>query len=285
MKKYKHLILKIALILISFFVISLLPLRTSGTIFVMKDKANDDYGGGRIEYPTYISEKNLFDMRMFTVKDEGDYYSFDVKMENVLHDDNEKNGFAELLLDIYISLDDIGLNVPLSYGAAVNMDEASPWKYHLRITPRSGYLEYIKDVATIDSERIDCEVSLNGKTISILVPKEYIEGDLADGKYYVFSAGHDIFGPDEYRRVLKDESEYEFSGGIVSLQQPNVIDTLNRTQEKQLSYFMPPYYATVFPVYQLSYQKYILKEYLYIIVALGSLLILFFELKKWKKSE
>lgn len=284
MEKYKSLIFKIMLLVAMIVTITILPMRTANTLFTIKDSKGDDNGGGNIQYPLYLKEySGLFDLREFKVKEDNEFYTFKVKLSELNNDFDGDNGFSNVLIDIYISTDSNGLTIPYSYGPAVSFDSQNPWKYRLRISPNQGYFEYISDFSTLKIEKIDCEVDVRGKSVLMKVKKSLIDEDLRKAKYYIFSAGYDILGPNEYRQVLKDDSEYEFSGGIVSMYQPNIIDTFNRTQDKMLNFFMPPNYATVYPVYAIGIQKYLLKEYLYIMVFALGVIILNLELKKIKK--
>lgn len=285
MKKYNSLILKTIFLITMIITIAILPIRTANTLFVMKDSKGDDNGAGNIQYPLYLKEySGLFDLREFKVKEDDEFYTFNVRLSELNNDFDGENGFSNVLIDIYISTDSIGLTVPYSYGSAVTFDSQNPWKYRLRISPNQGYFEYISDFSSLKVEKIECEVNVKGKSVSIKVEKDLIEEDLRKAKYYVFSAGYDILGPNEYRQVLKDESEFEFSGGIVSMYQPNVIDTFNKTQDKMLDFFMPPNYATVYPIYAVGIQKYLLKEYLYIMVFVLGAIILNLEFKKQKNK-
>lgn len=284
MEKYKSLIFKIMLLVAMIVTITILPMRTANTLFTIKDSKGDDNGGGNIQYPLYLKEySGLFDLREFKVKEDNEFYTFKVKLSELNNDFDGDNGFSNVLIDIYISTDSNGLTIPYSYGPAVSFDSQNPWKYRLRISPNQGYFEYISDFSTLKIEKIDCEVDVRGKSVLMKVKKSLIDEDLRKAKYYIFSAGYDILGPNEYRQVLKDDSEYEFSGGIVSMYQPNIIDTFNRTQDKMLNFFMPPNYATVYPVYAIGIQKYLLKEYLYIMVFALGVIILNLELKKIRK--
>lgn len=284
MEKYKSLIFKIMLLVAMIVTITILPMRTANTLFTIKDSKGDDNGGGNIQYPLYLKEySGLFDLREFKVKEDNEFYTFKVKLSELNNDFDGDNGFSNVLIDIYISTDSNGLTIPYSYGPAVSFDGQNPWKYRLRISPNQGYFEYISDFSTLKIEKIDCEVDVRGKSVLMKVKKSLIDEDLRKAKYYIFSAGYDVLGPNEYRQVLKDDSEYEFSGGIVSMYQPNIIDTFNRTQDKMLNFFMPPNYATVYPVYAIGIQKYLLKEYLYIMVFALGVIILNLELKKIRK--
>lgn len=284
MKKNKSLIFKILFIISLIIVTLILPLRTKSDIFLITDKKGDDYGDGNIKYPTYLKDySNIFDLREFKIKDKGEFYDFNIKMTNIVEDAIQKNGFSHLLLDIFINADDSGMIIPLEYGPVVTFDTSSPWKYHIRISPTESYFEYFEDMSKLKTTKIDCNVIINNNILSMEVPKEYILEDLKLAKYYIFSAGHDLFGPNEYRIVGKDEAMYQFYGGIDSLQQPNIIDTFNQKQEKLLAFFIPPNYVEIYPVYMIGIQKYLIKEYVYIFITGLSLILLYGEYKKCKK--
>lgn len=281
MKKNKSLFFKTLFIISLIIITIILPIRTKSDVFLIRDKKGDDYGDGNIKYPTYLKDySNIFDLREFRIKDNEEFYNFNVKMTNIINDSNDEKSFSHLLVDIFISVDDSGLIIPLNYGSVVTFDKTSPWKYHVRISPTESYFEYFEDMATLKTNKIECDVSVDKNTLTLDIPKEYILEDLKSAKYYIFSAGHDLFGPDEYRMVVKDESEYQFYGGIDSMQQPNIIDTFNQKQEKLLAFFIPPNYAEIYPVYMIGVQKYILKEYIYMLIILIGSTLLYHEYKK-----
>ena len=233
----------------------------------MKDKKYDDYGSGKIVYPTKLGdEKGLFDIVEFSVKNNKSEYLFEYELANINNNYSNANGFSNILIDTYISVDKTGLLNTYDYGAAITFNENYPWKYHLRITPEEHYVEKVTDLANRITEKIDSDLILEGKVIKVLIKKESISENLKKSKYYVFTGGYDILGSDNYREVVKDEDEWNFSGGIDSLYQPNVLDVVNPVQEQMLLYFMPPTYAILSPVYNQLHEALIKKEYIYILI-------------------
>lgn len=244
-------------------------LRYGNTVFSMNDKKNDDYGYGNIKYPTNLSDKSgLFDITKFEVESNKETVTFKYTIAEMDNYYNNTNGFSHLLLDTYISVNEEGLLTTLEYGAAITFNEDYPWMYHIRITPEEYYIEKIVDVEHKISERIECDLEVLENNIYISTSKENINENLKDSKYYVFSGGYDVLGSDKYRVVGADENEWYFSGGIDSLYQPNVIDIVTPVQKSILTYFMPPTYAVLSPVYNQVHQMLFRKELLYVLTIL-----------------
>lgn len=257
----------------SLFCINQAPLRHGNVVFSMTDKKGDDNGAGKINYPTIMKDENgLFDITKFEVKKDKNNIEFTYELANINNQYNNSNGFSNVLIDTYINVSDEGLNTTIEYGAAVTFNEEYPWIYHIRITPEEYYIEKVIDIINKETERIECEFQLNDTKLTIKTDSENIEEDLKKSKYYVFTGGYDIFGSDNYRKVVSDEDEWNFHGGIDSLYQPNVIDVVSPIQKNMLVYFMPPMYAVLSPVYNQAHQILFRKEILYLLaLILGAL--------------
>lgn len=267
MKKVKRSVLITTL----FLIISLVftynsSLRFGSTIFTMNDEKNDDFGAGDIKYPLNMKEKHgIFDLTRFSVKNTKDDISFEYYLNNIDNEYNNKNGFSNVLIDTYISVGEDGLLTTLEYGAAITFNENYPWTYHIKITPEEYYIEKVTDKLSRETERIDSKLEVIENKIKLNVPKEQIKGDLKKSKYYVFTGGYDIFGSDKYRRVIGEEDEWDFYGGIKSLYQPNILDVVSPIQKRMLSYFVPPVYAVLSPIYNQTHQLIFKKELVYLL--------------------
>lgn len=241
-------------------------LRFGHTVFTMNDAKNDDYGAGNIKYPLNMNEKQgLFDLTRFSVKNVKDEISFEYQLSTIDNEFENQNGFSNVLIDTYISVDNEGLLTTLEYGAAITFNENYPWTYHIRITPDEYYIEKVVDKITRETERIDCTVDVIENKIKLNVNKDDIKENLKKSKYYVFTGGYDIFGSDNYRRVVNEEDEWDFYGGIKSVYQPNVLDVVSPIQERMLSYFVPPVFAVLSPVYNQTHQLLFKKELVYLL--------------------
>lgn len=263
MKKFKrNLFISIAILAIILFAFLKLPLRSMNTIINVTDEKYDDYGAGSIKYPTDLkNQKGLYDITNFKLDKKDNSLEFKYTMSNLTNSDKGKNGFSNVLIDTYISTDSTGLTSTLEYGAVVRFNSEYPWKYHIRITPDNYTIEKLTNEQTRETEKIEGDVKVSGDTIILTIDSENIAENLIDAKYYVFTGGYDVFGDDYYRTVQDKEDTYKFSGGISSLYQPNVIDVVSPVQKDMLKNFMPPSYATLSPVCNQSYQKYIFQEY------------------------
>lgn len=262
------------------------PLRYGNIVFSMNDKKYDDNGAGKIQYPKNLSdEKGLFDITNFTVKSTKEDILFEYNLSDINNKYNNKNGFSNVLVDTYISVSDKGMFAPIEYGAAVSFNESYPWTYHIKITPESYYMERIIDAPKRVTEKIDVKLEVKGTKLIIKTNKNNIKEDLKRSKYYVFTGGYDIFGSDGYRRVVMKESEWDFYGGIESLYQPNVIDIVSPLQSRMLTYFMPPIYSVLSPVFNQTHQLIFRKELLYLLTLIFFAFKYFSIYKKYKSCK
>lgn len=268
MKKiYKSIILTTLTLIVCLIFTHNSSLRLGNTIFNMNDKKYDDNGAGKIQYPTNLKDnEGIFDIVNFKVKKEKDEFSFEYRLSNIINNYNNTNGFSNVLIDTYISVGKDGLLTTFDYGAAVNFNEDYPWTYHIRITPEEYYIEKLVDKVNRVTERLECNLDVDGKTIKLTTSKSNIGEDLKKSKYYVFTGGYDIFGSDNYRRVVDDENEWDFYGGIKSVYQPNILDVVSPIQERMLVYFMPPMYAILSPVYNQAHQLIFKEEIVYLLI-------------------
>lgn len=261
------------------------PLRHGDVVFSMTDKKGDDNGAGKVKYPDGLqNQSGLFDITKFEVKQSNKTTEFIYNLANINNEYENKNGFSHVLIDTYINVSDEGLNTTLEYGAAVTFNENYPWLYHIRITPEKYYIEKITNTTTREVESIDCEITLEGKTIIIKTDSKNINENLKLAKYYVFTGGYDIFGSDNYRRIVSEENEWNFYGGIDSLYQPNILDVVSPVQKNMLVYFMPPMYAILSPVFNQTHQLLFKKETLYVL-AIMLFGIKYFSLYRQYKKE
>lgn len=239
-------------------------LRFGNEVFTMNDARDDDFGAGNIQYPLNIShKKGIFDLTKFTVKNNKDKTSFEYILGDINNEYNGKNGFSNVLIDTYISTGEDGLLTTLEYGAAITFNENYPWTYHIRITPDEYYIEKLIDKVERQTERLDCNLDVIHNKITLTIAKNDLKENLKNSKYYVFTGGYDIFGADNFRRILDEEDEWDFYGGIKSLYQPNILDVVSPIQERMLAYFVPPVYATLSPIYNQTHQLIFKKELVY----------------------
>lgn len=266
MKKLRNSsIITTLLLIISLFFIHNSSLRLFNTVFVMNDAKNDDYGAGNVKYPLNMKNKQgLFDLTKFSVKKTNKEISFEYILGDINNEFENKNGFSNVLIDTYISTGEDGLLTTLEYGASITFNEDYPWVYHIRITPEESYIEKLTDKVNRETEVIESKLEVVENKIKLIVNKDEIKENLKESKYYVFTGGYDIFGSDNYRRIIDEEDEWDFYGGIKSLYQPNILDVVSPIQERMLSYFVPPVYAVLSPIYNQAHQLVFKKELVYL---------------------
>lgn len=226
-----------------------------------------DFGYVILPAPKSINKEGVLDINSFKVSNKKDTIEFQYTMRSIDNKYDSENGFSHLLIDTYISVDDKGLLSTIEYGSAISFDEENPWKYHIRITPKDYYIEKLVDINNRKTKKLkDVSLEIKGNKIKLSVPQSSLQENLKKAKYYVFTGGFDVFGPDNYRRVLDEGENWYFSGGIKSLYQPNVIDVVSPIQKEMLVYFMPPQYSVLTPVFNQLHQRIFTKEILYITI-------------------
>lgn len=216
-------------------------------IYYQTDPIGDDYGPGRYTYPThpgFSPHDGLFDLWAFRVSADDSWVYFDLVFGALTNPWKAPEGFFHQLVDIYIDTkDNNGRTETLAKGANVAFSEG--WEICLKVRPfgRWALIALEKGYASaawlVSQEKTDLPLPVSPSkeslvkatrvgqtnTIRIQVPKGYIGQPVSSWRYYVLIGGFDVFGPDFYRVVQQEGSEWHFGGAEGDLA-PNVIDVL-----------------------------------------------------------
>jgi len=200
-------------------------------LFEMADRSGDDFGAGKITYPThqaFAPYRDLFDLTHFKVTKEGEYLFFDLSFSQITNPWKAPEGFFHQHVLIFINTGSEGIN----YYAPLLMSLKKPYRYVIRVAPWSLSSLRFSDNETIIPIRAE---TLNQRTIRVYLPLNIINASYNDWEYAVLVGAYDPFGLDLFREVAPKNSAWEFGGE----QKWPFIDILapsfgNRRQEQQL---------------------------------------------------
>jgi len=219
---------------------ALWPTAAAGTVlFTMEDRAGDDWGPGDLKYPLHqVFEPGLFDLRRVHVWHDDRNLYFDVSFALVTNPWNAPEGFFHQLIDIYIDAEPGGYTEPAAEGPGVRFSPDAGWEYRLRIQPWTG--SRWLDARSYPAKAYPVEVSVlpDGKTIRGEVPLKVTGPPSRSWRYYVLVGGFDTFGPDNYRAVESEPTQWSF-GSASAARGVRVVDILDagvgkRSQKAQL---------------------------------------------------
>lgn len=220
------------------------------TVLDIADPIGDDHGPGTYLYPThrqFAPQQGLLDIERFVVEGTESEMRYRVTFGAVTNPWKGPFGFSHQLMQIYIDHKPGGERRPLYPGANVVFSPKAPWDTLVKVTGWGVYL--LRDSSQRPEkpkpyERAKVQVLPDGKTIEVILPMdEWMTLDtLMDSSFYLLVGGQDGFGPDNFRVVKKQVSEWYFGGGDVNGFSPNVIDLVTppgRSQQKILSSYDP----------------------------------------------
>lgn len=211
------------------------------SILDMEDPIGDDHGPGTYLYPTHAQfapHEGLLDIEHFRVDALGEHIRFQITFGAITNPWKAPEGFSHQLIQIYIDHEPGGETRPFFPGANVVFSPKAPWDTMLKVTGYGSYLFHATDKRIDEPEPYKAsrvQVLSDNKTIEITIPMgRWIGWDaLMDASFYLLVGSQDGFGPDNYRAVKKDVSEWYFSGGDDSGYCPNVIDILTPKGKSQ----------------------------------------------------
>ncbi len=231
-------------------------------VFQMEDPRGDDYGPGTYTYPQntmFQPYEGLFDLLEFTVFYDHSNVYFDLKFAEVTNPLDAPEGFGNVLMDIYMHTGSTeGTTSTFRDGANIRFSSDYPWQYYVRAGPwrMSSFYAFTDDPKGQGlPDAVSAFLLPDEKTIRIVVDGDVLENPNEEWKYYVLIGAQDGYGPDEYKLVQLEASQWEFGGAEAPAIAPRVIDLLApetgpHTQEKMLSSYdvesSSP--ATIYPV-------------------------------------
>jgi len=200
--------------------------------FSMEDKSGDDYGPGIYKYPTdasFAPYKDILDLRKYMVGESADEVVFKLVFGKLTNPWNAPLGFSMPIINIYLATDPKLPNSTktLFSGANVEFDKAYPWNYFLKI---AGFPDYGQHLFTPDGKKWNVKVFADASesAVVIRVPKSII-GEPKGKKWahYVIVGSQDGYGPDNFRKVTPEPSQWTLGGNDLGDIAPRVIDMLD----------------------------------------------------------
>lgn len=261
------------------------------TVLDLADPVGDDYGPGTYLYPTHKQfepYQGLFDVERFQVETGQAMLRFQITLGKITNPWKGSHGFSHPLLEVYIDHRPGGECRPFYPGANVVFSPKAPWDTLVKVTGWSLYLFHAEDERDPHPKPFSegtVQVLPDQKTVEIVIPMgDWIDEDtLQDAAFYLLVGGQDGFGPDHFRAVKQEASEWYFGGGDGSGCEPNIIDLVTppgRTQEKILSSYDPRMrvLAVIEPVRRPNPVR---TGMIYVVTALIGLLLLY----GWRKRD
>ncbi|AKI98247.1 glycoside hydrolase family 57 [Kosmotoga pacifica] len=231
---------------------------TGKVVAFIEDPIGDDYGFGTYNYPlntAFEPYKGLWDIEWLKVLENDQAIVFQFKFVEMTNPWNAPKGFSHQLINLYLDVKEGGRTDTYAEGARVAFSTEYPWDYFIKV---AGWPSYGQLFATADGEEIPdvlkVEADPGEKIINIIVSKAAL-GDFEDMALYVLSGSQDGYGPDNFRAVTPEPSEWTLGGYPLDAGDfaPFVLDIIvpeEITQEEVLSSYdkHSEKYATLIPV-------------------------------------
>ncbi len=237
-----------------------IPVAVKGKLIAtFRDPKGDENGPGSYTYPKDPSFKpyhGLFDLLKMNVLENQDAFVFQFYFAEMTNPWNAPKGFSHQLINLYLDVKDGGSTKTYRKGARVQFDPDHPWDYFIKV---AGWPSYGQVFATADGEEmpgcIRVEADPGEKLINVIVFKKCLDIEYKKIYAYVIVGSQDGYGPDNFRPVTKEASQWTLGGYPVDSQgyAPFVEDILvpkGYTQKEILSSYDPQEkkYATLVPV-------------------------------------
>ncbi len=232
---------------------------TGRLIATFNDPKGDENGPGSYTYPKDPSFKpyhGLFDLLKMDVLENQDAFVFQFYFAEMTNPWNAPKGFSHQLINLYLDVKDGGSTKTYRKGARVQFDPNHPWDYFIKV---AGWPSYGQVFATSGGEEepgcVRVEADPGEKLINVIVFKKCLDIRYKKIYAYVIIGSQDGYGPDNFRPVTKEASQWTLGGYPVDSQgyAPFVEDILvpkGYTQREVLSSYDPAKkkYATLVPV-------------------------------------
>ncbi|MFW6389821.1 MAG: glucodextranase DOMON-like domain-containing protein [Halanaerobiales bacterium] len=228
--------------------------------FSINDAEGDDYGPGSYLYPEneVFNDNQLFDITKFEIEQSSINYKFIFTFKKLPDPWQSQFGFSLPLIQLYIDNRKGGATRVFDDGANVRFDSRHPWDLLLDISgwwirlyrPEDKYKS--EDALEMKKNPYDLEealVEVEDNKIYVTVSKDEI-GNLIDAYIYIVVGSFDPFGPDNYRVIESEKSNWNFFDPGIKTAAPRVIDIIlpsSRKQTEVLSNYNDDY-AVIYPV-------------------------------------
>lgn len=220
------------------------------TILDVTDPVGDDTGPGTYLYPTHKQfepYQGLFDIERFQVEAGNGLLRFLVTFGQITNPWKGPHGFSHPLIEVYIDHRPGGERRPYYPGANIVFSPKAPWDTLIKVTGWGLYLFHAEEERVPQPKPFSdgtVRVLADQKTVEITVPMgEWVDQEpIQDAAFYLLVGGQDGFGPDQFRIVKKELSEWYFGGGDGSGYEPQIIDLVTppgRSQQKILGSYDP----------------------------------------------
>jgi len=231
---------------------------TGKVVATFQDPKGDDYGFGSYKYPlntAFEPYKGLWDIEWLKILENEQAVIFQLKFGEMTNPWNAPKGFSHQLINLYIDVKDGGRTDTYAEGARVSFSSEYPWDYFIKI---AGWPSYGQLFATADGEEIpdvlQVEADPGEKIINVIVSKTAL-GSFNQMALYVLSGSQDGYGPDNFRAVTPEPTEWTLGGYPLDAGDfaPFVLDIIvpeGVTQEEVLSSYdkNSEKFATLVPV-------------------------------------
>ena len=237
-----------------------IPVAVKGKLIAtFKDPEGDENGPGSYTYPKDPAFKpyhGLFDLLKMNVLENQDAFVFQFYFAEMTNPWNAPKGFSHQLINLYLDVKDGGSTRTYRKGARVQFDPNHPWDYFIKV---AGWPSYGQVFATADGEEIPgcvrVEADPGEKLVNVIVFKKCLNIQYKKIYAYVLIGSQDGYGPDNFRPVTKEASQWTLGGYPVNSQgyAPFVVDILvpeGHSQKEILSSYNPTKrkFATLVPV-------------------------------------
>lgn len=262
MKKLNH-NLFLSLILLSLLIASATTLKAaekvnyyyeSGALLDMADPTGDDKGPGYYQYPLdKRMRRGVFDLKRFTVYEEGQVIVFEIQMRNYIMREwpdtnrSEDQGFVANLWDIYIDIDgaeNSGYQHALP-GRDLNFTDKMGWEKSILVSPLSEYELF--DILRNKTDELDFQnrvddivypdyIKIQRDKAIIKISKLKLPGISAKSGFQCLAMGYKkIVSPNRLlnRDVRAFATDDDFGGGHDSYGDPPVMDIIVPEGEDQ----------------------------------------------------
>jgi len=177
-------------------------------LFEMADRSGDDFGAGKITYPThqaFAPYRDLFDLTHFKVTKEEEYLFFDLSFSQITNPWKAPEGFFHQHVLIFISTGAEGAK----FYKPLGLSFTKPYLYIIRVAPWS--LSSLRFSYNEKDMELRAE-TLNQQTIRVYVPLNIISSPYKDWEYAVLVGAYDPFGNDFFREIATTNTAWEFGG-------------------------------------------------------------------------
>ncbi len=184
-------------------------------IFQMNDSKGDDYGAGKLLYPTHdVFVRGLFDLQKFEVVEDLDHLYFYFTLATLTNPFGAPEGYFHQRIDLYIHLEQGGNNEIELGDYLLKTSPEYGWQVHLAVAPfnETFILVETEGESRVYSEGITSWVLEDDRTILVQVDKNLLPKPEASWSYYVLVGSFDGLASDFWRDLGADSWQLRGEG-------------------------------------------------------------------------